>query len=295
MQHWLPKRLNGRDINKGTFGHVLALAGSRGFEGAPILVAEAACRAGAGLVSLAVPSSITASVMARISPVVMAQGLVPPSTRTFGKDSLEAALSLSKKASVVVLGPGLGIGEEIFYFVREFITRCPVPLVVDADALTALSQEVDRGASRIQSRKAATILTPHPGEMGQLLDWKTEFVQEHRVEAITSAVKNYACVVLLKGFHTLISTTHSPLYTNTSGNPGMASGGTGDVLSGVIAALVAQDLEPLPAAAAGVFLHGMAGDIAAAAQGGASGLIAMDIIHRLPQAIAHCQAIGSTL
>lgn len=284
---WLPARMNGRDSNKGKFGHVLAIAGSDGFVGAPVMVAEASARAGAGLVTLAIPEGIHQAAMSRVSPVVMTRGLPQGTAGTVGKAAVEAALRLAEKVTTVALGPGLGQGEDAAAFVREFVAHCPQPLVIDADALNFLSQEPDRGASVVRGRSQPTIMTPHPGEMGRLLGSDTQTVQSDRRGSVTRAAEIYGCVVLLKGARTLIASPKGELYINTTSNPGMATGGTGDVLTGVTAALLAQHLEPLKAAAAAAYLHGLSGDMAAAQ--GMTGLIATDVITHLPRAIARCQ------
>ncbi|MBV9850572.1 MAG: NAD(P)H-hydrate dehydratase [Armatimonadetes bacterium] len=289
VARWLPARVNGRDSNKGQFGHVMVFAGSGGFVGAPVMVAEAAARTGAGLVTLAIPSGIHQAAMARVSPVVMTRGLPQSGEGTFGNDALDPALKLTEKATAVALGPGLGHGDEAAAFVREFVSRCPAPLVIDADALTLLSQQPDRGASLVKNRAAPSILTPHPGEMGRLLGTDTKTVQADRRAAVTQAAETYGCVALLKGARTLIAAPDGTLYLNTTSNPGMATGGAGDVLTGVLSALLAQHLGPLEAAAAGAYIHGLAGDLTAAAHGGATGLIATDLLDHLPPAIARCQ------
>ncbi len=293
---WLPARVNGRDSNKGQFGHVTVFAGSSGFVGAPTLTAEASARTGAGLVTLAVPEGIQSALMARVSPVVMTRGLAQTEGGTFARSAVEAALKLAAKGTAAALGPGLGgpDSEETRAFVREFVARCPVPLVIDADALNCLALEPDRGASVVKSRPAATVLTPHPGEMGRLLGTDTKTVQADRRAAVEQAARDYGCPVLLKGARTLIAGPDGRLAVNTTSNPGMATGGSGDVLSGVIAALLAGKLEPWEAAAAGAFLHGLAGDLTAAEQGGPAGLIATDLLDHLPAAIAHCHAEAPT-
>ncbi len=288
VARWLPRRVNGRDSNKGKFGHVLALAGSGGFVGAPVMVAEAAARGGAGLVTLAIPEGIHQAAMSRVSPVVMTRGLPQSGEGTFGQEAVDAALRLAEKATAVALGPGLGHGPEVAAFVRNFVARCAVPMVIDADALTLLSLEPERGASSVKGRSAPTILTPHPGEMGRLLGTDTEAVQTDRRAAVTQAAGGYGCVVLLKGARTLICDRDGTLYINTTSNPGMATGGAGDVLTGLLSALLAQRLEPLDAAACGAYVHGLAGDLAAA-EAGRTGLIATDLIYHLPHAIALCQ------
>lgn len=292
VAQWLPARVNGRDSNKGKFGHVTVFAGSAGFAGAPTLSAEAAARAGAGLVTLAVPRSIQNALMARVSPVVMTKGLAETLDGTFDVSAVEEALKLAGKGTAAAIGPGLGGTEndKTRAFVREFVSRCPVPLVIDADALNSLSLEPDRGVSVVGSRPAATVLTPHPGEMGRLLGIGTKSVQSGRRAAAEQAARDYGCPVILKGARTLIASPDGRLAINTTSNPGMATGGAGDVLTGLLAALLGFEIVPWEAAAVGAYLHGLAGDLAAAAQGGPAGLIATDLIHFLPAAIACCHA-----
>ena len=292
---WLPPRVNGRDANKGQFGHVTVFAGSRGFVGAPSMTSEGAARTGAGLVTLAVPAGLQNAAMACVSPVVMTRGLPETADGTFAREALEEALKLAGKGTAAALGPGLGGPEndDTRAFVREFVGRCSVPLVIDADALNCLALEPDRGTSIVQGRTASTVLTPHPGEMGRLLGTDTKAVQADRRGAVEQAAREYGCVVLLKGARTLIASPDGRLAINTTSNPGMATGGSGDTLTGIIAALLAGHLAPWEAAAAGAYLHGLAGDLVAAHQGGPAGLIATDIADFLPRAIARCHGEAS--
>ncbi len=291
---WLPPRINGRDSNKGQFGHVTVFAGSRGFVGAPCLTAEGAARTGAGLVTLAVPLGLQNAAMARVSPVVMTRGLPETGNGTFAREALEEALTLAGKGTAAALGPGLGGPEsdETRAFVREFIRHCPVPLIIDADALNCLALELDRGVAILKGRTAPTVLTPHPGEMGRLLGTDTKAVQSDRRGAVEQVARDYGCVVLLKGARTLIAAPDGRLAINTTSNPGMATGGSGDTLTGVTAALLAGRLGAWEAASAGAYLHGLSGDLAAAHQGGSAGLIATDLLDFLPRAIAHCHGQG---
>lgn len=291
ITRWVPVRVNGRDSNKGQFGHVTVVAGSAGFAGAPILAAEAAARMGAGLVTLVLPDGLEFPVMGRVSPVVMTHGLPQTAAGTFAARSVEQALSLAAKGTAAALGPGLGGAEEdeTRAFVREFVSHCSVPLVIDADALNSLAREPDRGLSLVRGRTAATVLTPHPGEMGRLLGTDSKTVQADRRLSVEQVAKSYGCTVLLKGARTLIASSDGRLAVNTTSNPGMATGGAGDVLTGIIAALQAGRLEAWESAAAGAYLHGLAGDLAAASLGGAAGLLATDLIQWLPSALARCQ------
>ena len=292
---WLPARTENRDSNKGKFGHVFVFAGSQGFVGAPVLTAGGAARAGAGLVTLVVPQGLQAAVMVRVSPVVMTRGLPQTGQGAFAECAVEAALALVAKAGAVALGPGLGGTEdaETRAFVRDLVVRCPVPLVVDADALNILASEPDHGAALVRRRLAPTVLTPHPGEMGRLLGTDTKTVQADRRGSVEGAARQFGCVVLLKGSRTLIADADGHLHVNTTGNAGMATGGAGDTLTGIIAALLACHLGALEAAAAGAYLHGLAGDLIARDHGGKAGLIATDLIEALPRALGRCQKDGS--
>ncbi|BDI30671.1 bifunctional NAD(P)H-hydrate repair enzyme Nnr [Capsulimonas corticalis] len=291
VAQWIPARINGRDSNKGKFGHVTVFAGSAGLIGAAALSAESAARMGSGLVTLAVPEGLLTAAMSVANPVVMTAGLPQTPKQTFSSRALDDALALAEKGTAAAIGPGLGgvKDEDLQKFVREFVARCPVPLVIDADALNVLSLEPDRGASLVRGRKAATVLTPHPGEMGRLLGIETAQVQERRLEHVRHAAETYGCAVLLKGSRTLIATPDGRLTINTTSNPGMATGGAGDVLTGVIATLLGQKLAAGDAAAAGAYAHGLAGDLAVLSLGGAAGLIAKDIVDYLPKAIGKCQ------
>ncbi len=294
VSRWLPPRAEGRDSNKGTFGTALLFAGSQGLIGAAVLCAEAAARAGAGLVTLAVPQDAQSAVMSRINPVVMTRGLPQTQHGAFATAALEPALALAERSRAAGIGPGLGgtHDDETRAFVRGFVSRCPIPLVIDADALNILSLEDDRGASLVKNRPAPTVLTPHPGEMGRLLGMDTQAVQARRRENVERAAHEFGCTMLLKGARTLIASPDGTLWMNATGNAGMASGGMGDTLTGMITALLACGLDVGEAAAAGAYLHGLAGDLVKGAQGGKAGLLATDIIETVPYAIARCHALA---
>jgi len=188
--------------------------------------------------------------------------------------------------TAVAIGPGIGAHvDETAEFVREVVRRCPVPIVVDADALNVLASEPDHGQSIIAGRTAATVLTPHPGEMGRLVGKSTADVQADRFAVAQDVADRYKCTILLKGARTVIASPEQSFNINMTGNPGMASGGMGDALTGVIGALLGMKLDPHAAASAGAYLHGDAGDIAAERIGGAAGLLATDLIDSLPAAL----------
>jgi len=241
-----------RDSHKGDFGHLLIIAGSEGYTGAPVLCAHAAARSGVGLVTLAVPRNIYPIVAANCPPEVMPCPLDSLPQGTF---------------DAVSIGPGMGRSSETQIFVREFLTRTKA-LVVDADALYA---------SLI---RPGMVLTPHPGEMGRLLGKSAKEVQADRWEIARQFAREKDVTLVLKGAGTVVTDKSGRLWINSTGNPGMAKGGMGDALTGIIGALLAQGLTPLEAAKAGVFLHGQAGDLAAERRGEAS-MLTTDLIEAL--------------
>ena len=296
----LPKRR--RDAHKGDFGRVLVIGGSRGMIGAPALVANAALRSGAGLVTVACPRSIQLAV-ATLCPCATTMPLPEDDA---GRLAPRAALQQLRKAgllspatapTVLAAGPGLGRGDarfdrELLSLFDAFRNRAGVPAVLDADALYAMRGIC--GASQGRRRNASharTIITPHPGEMAGLWGVSSGDVQGDRkgvairtARALSAGIDSEVerPVVVLKGHRTVV-TDGVRIWVNQTGNPGMATGGSGDVLTGVIAALVAQKMSLLDAAVLGVHLHGCAGDIAAT-QTGPHGLIATDLIEHLPVA-----------
>ena len=286
---WLPSRRPSRDSNKGKYGHVSVFAGSAGFLGAANLAAVGAARSGAGLVTLCVPEGLLDAAMAMTNYAIMTSPLPQTPSRAFSSAALDWALETAGKGTAAAVGPGIGRHDpETVAFACEFIRRCPVPLVVDADALTILSEQPGRGASIVLERAAATVLTPHPGEMGRLLGTSSAAVQADRLAAVRAAAQAYGCVALLKGARTLITDPGGAVWINVTGNPGMASGGMGDTLTGIVAAFLGMKIDPLAATAAAAYAHGLAGDLAVGRNKGAAGLLATDLIEALPEAIAHC-------
>ena len=268
------------DAHKGDAGHLAVIAGGRGKCGAAVLAAEAGVRAGAGLTTLVVPEMERASVAPRLREV-MGSTLRDTGAGSFAAPTPgELAEVLAGKSSVTV-GPGIGVSPGTSSLVRMLVSECTAPLIVDADGLNCLADDV-----RVLRRRAGpTVLTPHPGEMSRLLKVSIAEVQENRLAAVRRlAVDSGACVVL-KGARTVIAAPEGGMAVNLGGNPGMASGGMGDVLAGIIGALCAQGLGPMEAAEAGVHVHTMAADLAAEALGGENGLTASDVIGRLPAAL----------
>ena len=272
-----------RDANKGTFGHVLVIATSRGKTGAGVLAAESAARAGAGLTTLAVPATLQPILEARVVEAMTAA--LPDTGDGAAAAGDERALAeLLAGRSAVVCGPGLGQAAPTRAFVAEVVKRTTAPLVLDADGLNNVA-----GTTLLSERAGPTVLTPHPGEMARLVGSDVPAVQRDRIGAARTLAQASGVVVVLKGAHTIVASPDGGVAISPTGNPGMASGGTGDVLAGVIGGLIAQGLAPFDAAALGVFAHGAAGDAVAARQGEV-GLLARDIIAELPATIARLQA-----
>ena len=271
-----------QDSNKGLFGSVLVIAGSRGMAGAAALCGAAALRSGAGLVKIATPSEVQPTV-ASFEPSYMAYPLPCDEDGSIQFAAARPVLErLMKTASVVAVGPGLGQSDDIRQLVKFLVTSTSKPLVIDADGLNALVGQTDL----LSGRTHPVILTPHPGEFARLTGATVADVQADRIaRAVGLAALAQPLVVVLKGAGTVV--TDGPRhYINTTGNPGMATGGTGDVLTGVIAALLAQKLAPFDAAQLGVYIHGLAGDIARD-ENGEIGLIAGDLVDALPDAFVH--------
>ncbi|MHC5145757.1 MAG: NAD(P)H-hydrate dehydratase [Planctomycetota bacterium] len=265
------------DGHKGTFGKVLIVGGSAGFSGAAALAGKAALRSGAGLVRVAVPQSVQ-PVVASFDPCYTMIGLSDDNGQLSSKAVTELAKHLPDN-DVVAFGPGVGTGAGVKDVLLSLIAVEGLKLIIDADGLNVLSQCGGAGGW-LEKKKADVVLTPHPGEMARL--WKSVFrepMPEDRQECAAKFAKRTNTIVVLKGAGTIV-TDDEQVYVNTTGNPGMATAGSGDVLTGIITALAGQGLPLFDAAVLGVFVHGLAGNIAAAVHGQIS-LIATDIIENL--------------
>lgn len=263
--------------HKGDFGHVLLLGGSLGKAGAMVLAARAAVRGGAGLVTAAVPAPLAdlvdgQSLESMTLPLPESEGCFAAA----GWTALEAALTGKNSLAV---GPGLGRSEEAFVLVRRLVAESVLPLVLDADGLNAFAGDL----AALAGRRAPTVLTPHPGELGRLLGLTTAEVEADRVSAALAAAGRSGAVVVLKGRRSLIASPEGELWINPTGHPILASGGSGDVLTGLLGALLAQGYESLAAARLAVFLHGLAGE-KLAAESGPRGGRAGDLVEQLPAA-----------
>ncbi len=270
--------------HKGTFGHVLVIGGSLGKSGAAVLSALGALRSGAGLVTVATTAPAL-PLVAAARPELMTEPLEAAADGELAAAAVEHALELARSRDAVVLGPGLGQAAQTRAFVRAFAARCKVPLIVDADGLNAFGASDGAPAALDLLRRApATVVTPHPGEMARLAGMPAAEVQARRLETARGVAERTGAVVVLKGQRTVIARADGRAAVNPTGNPGMATGGTGDVLSGIVGALLARGCDAWVAATAATYVHGLAGDRAAARLGQES-LIAGDLVDALPEAL----------
>ncbi len=270
---FIPKRP--KHSHKGIYGHVLIIAGSRGKTGAALMAAKACLRTGAGLVTIGVPDSLVDVLQRRVTEEM----ILPLPDQGDGTLSINAAADilqfLKDGKKVLAIGPGLSCDSEISELVAELIKGSKVPILIDADGLNAIAGKT----AILKKSKAPVILTPHPGEMQRLLGQQT--ADADSISTAVSFAKKTGTYLVLKGAPTVTATPDGEAFINSSGNPGMATAGTGDVLTGMISALLAQGLNPKNASILGVYMHGHAGDIAAKKKGEHS-LIASDIIKAIP-------------
>ncbi len=267
-----------KDSHKGTYGTACVIAGSSGMTGAAILTCKAALRCGLGLLKLYIPESLRHLITMSIPEAV----IVPIEEMRRGVVSLsqiDYIVSNVGESSVVAVGPGCGVSGEMSEMIRRLITELDNPLIIDADGLNALAKNVDW----LNEKKSQIILTPHPGEMARLLDTTIEEVMLNPIDTATSFAKKYGVIVVLKSSRTVIANPSGEVYVNVNGNTGMATGGTGDVLTGIITGFIAQGLSLYHAAILGVYIHGSAGDEMSVSKG-EFGLVATDLVEGMPYA-----------
>jgi NAD(P)H-hydrate epimerase len=265
------------DSHKGDFGRILVVAGSRGMSGAAALCGQGALRGGAGLVHVAVPEEIL-PIIASANPCYLTGPLPQDEHGRLAAEAGDGLRALVKANDVTAMGPGLGQSRAITGLVLDVLKEAPGPLILDADALNALQGQT----KHLRGRSVPPVLTPHPGEFARLTGGAPPAGGAQREEQSVRFAAGHGVVLLLKGHGTLV-TDGRRVYCNTTGNPGMATGGSGDVLTGLIAALLGQGLKPFAAAQLGVYLHGLAGDLARDEVGEVS-LIASDLLQYLPSA-----------
>jgi NAD(P)H-hydrate epimerase len=266
------------DAHKGSMGEVLFIAGAANYFGAPCFAALSFLKAGGGYSRLAAPASIIPAIAQKGGEIVF----VPQRETAAGSLSggnFEGLLVLSTTMDMVVIGPGLSLDEETQALVRSLVQEITRPLLIDGDGLTAVSSR----SELIRERKAPTILTPHLGEMARITGISIADIRKDRIRVLQETAADLRAIIVLKGAHSLIGTPDGQVFVNLSGNPGMATAGSGDVLTGTIAAMYGQGLPLEDAVCKGVFLHGLAGDLAAKVRG-EDGITAQDILEFLPEA-----------
>jgi NAD(P)H-hydrate epimerase len=266
--------------HKGACGKLFILAGSRGYTGAACMAAESSIRSGVGLCFLGIPSSLNEICEIKLTEV-MTRPLPELKKRKClalrGKGEIRKHL---RTATASIIGPGLGLHHETKELIRRIVSEIELPTLIDADGLNAF----EGAADDFSNCKAPLVITPHPGELSRLLSIDTDDIVSDRMSFARTAADRFKCVVLLKGAPTFVSEPSGRVYVNPTGNAGMATGGTGDVLSGIIGALLAQGLAPLEAACCGAYIHGLAADIAEEVTGQMA-MIPTDIISQLPEAL----------
>lgn len=278
---WMRERLPKREpySHKGDYGKVLVIAGSRGYTGAAALCAEAALRAGAGLVYLAVPESLLPAMEAKLTEVIKL-GL-PDIDGAIASSALPKILEMLQDKDVLVVGPGLGRHPQTVRTVRQLVAQANKPLVIDADGLNALGTEAKK---LLTKRMAPTVLTPHPGELSRLIAKSVDEIEADRVGIARETARQFHSVLVLKGVPTVTATPDGEVFINATGNSGLASGGSGDVLTGCLGGLLAQGLDSVTASVCAVYLHGRAADLIKP-DVGERGMIASDVLRALPGAL----------
>jgi hydroxyethylthiazole kinase-like uncharacterized protein yjeF len=271
----VPRR--GRESTKFAAGAVLVCGGSLGLTGAPCLASESAQRAGAGYVTALIPASLNLVFEQRLLEVMSVA--LPDEGGALGGDGLDEILTRCERAGALVLGPGIGRAEPTQELVRSIVARAPIPLLLDADGLFAYSGRLPE----LAARGAATVITPHAGELGRLLERESSEIEAHRLSAVREAAAAAQAIVVLKGDDTIVCAPDGRAAISRGGAAALATAGTGDVLSGVIGAYLSKRMDPFTAACAGVFVHARAGQLAAA-EIGDEGVIASDVIELLPRA-----------
>lgn len=276
----MPQRAS--DCNKGSCGKVLIVAGSTGMTGAACLAATGALRTGSGLVTVGIPKSSQP-----IAAIKLTEAMTVPLDEngdgTLSLTALGEIKSRAAKSDVCVFGPGIGKNADIPKLIESMISGS-CDMLIDADGINALSEDMDILLKHANRRSCRVVVTPHPGEMSRLTGESIEAIQNNRVGVASAFAGKYGVTVVLKGEGTVIASPDGRTHINNSGNPGMATGGTGDVLSGVIASFMGQGLDPFEASVLGVFAHGMAGDIASRDKG-VYGMTAGDLAERIPTAL----------
>ncbi len=272
-----PKR--SAESHKGDFGHVLVVAGSYGYTGAAYLTSQAAMLSGSGLVTLAIGKSLY-PVMAEKLTEVMVRPFFETRDSSLSLLAEKDLITFSEKCDVIAIGPGISQNKETQQLVRNLVAKINKPIVLDADGINAFVGYKDA----FKRTKDRLVLTPHPGEMARLIEKNIEEIQKDRKAVALNFANEYNTVLVLKGHNTVVANAAGELYINETGNPGMATGGVGDILTGMIASFIGQGMDAFDAAALGTYFHGLAGDMSAKEKGVLS-LIATDLLNKLPEVL----------
>lgn len=271
--------LRARNSHKGSYGKAKVIAGSTGMAGAAILTCKAALRSGLGLLRLYIPESLNHIVKTSV-PEVITVPLQEMRKGVIGITHITSVIEDAADSNVFIIGPGCGVTSELSEIVKRSLQTVECPMVLDADALNVLAKDL----SVLQERKAPVILTPHLGEMARLSGKTIEEIEHHPIFTAVEFAKEHGVYMVLKSARTVVATPEGKVYVNLNGNSGMATAGSGDVLTGIITGLLAQGIEPLKAALTGVYIHGRTGD-AVAEEKGEHGLLAGDLVEKLPYVI----------
>jgi NAD(P)H-hydrate epimerase len=273
----IPKRRP--DTNKGDYGHILIIAGAPGFTGAAALCSQAVLLCGSGLATLGIAKGLNV-ILARKLTEVMTKPLPETAAGTLGAGAFAPIMEFSRKTDCVAIGPGLSRNKSTEALVRKILVSLERPVVLDADGINA----IEGNPGILKRAKTFVTVTPHPGEMSRLTGIPAEDISCNKEKVAKSFANKYNVVCVLKGHRSVVARPDGKIFVNTTGNPGMAKGGTGDVLTGMIASFIGQGIMPFEAAALGVYLHGLAGDLAAKEKGEVS-MLASDLLGKIPEAI----------
>jgi NAD(P)H-hydrate epimerase len=272
IRKYIPKRI--ADSHKGTYGKASVVAGSRGLSGAAILTCLAALNSGIGIIELYIPENIDLIISTKVVEIITKPIKETPNG-LLDLSSINTVVKGIKSSDVVAVGPGCGNSNELLELVKQIIKTSEVPLVIDADGLNALAKNIE--ILKDEDRKSAVVLTPHLGEMSRLTNRPIEEIKRDKINIVKEFTKEYNVILVLKGARTIVGLPNEEIYINVNGNSGMATAGSGDILTGLITSLIAQGVEPGKAALLGVFIHGYSGDLVANEKG-EYGMLAEDIV-----------------
>lgn len=277
MESLIPQRK--ADSHKGSYGRIGIIGGSQGMTGAPYLASMAALMAGSGLVYSIIPKSLETIMSIKLTEVIV-RAVDDGGKAYFNKKSLDDIMNITHEMDTIAIGPGFGVDEERELIVDEVIKNYNKPLVIDADGINCISNN----RNVLNSRNQPVIITPHTGEMSRFVGVGIKEIQENRIYYSKYISDKYNIIVVLKGTDTIVSSPKGDIYINKTGNPGMATAGSGDVLTGIIASFIGQGLSPFDAARLGTYIHGLAGDLACNKKG-ENGMIATDILDNIPYSL----------